>query len=104
LIVTDVEASASGYIIAFTLQALTDEQRSTLALNGAPVSYFTVDMLQNIEVGGSLTAQECLSPLNVSVFPLPCHCFQQPLRCRLTWDCAWTDQCIVLRPHHAVSC
>jgi hypothetical protein len=70
LIVTDVEAStaAAGYIVAFTLQALTDAQRSTLILNDTPVSYFTFDMLRNIEVGGSLTAHECLSPLTVSAF------------------------------------
>jgi hypothetical protein len=72
LIVTDVEASTAGYIVAFTLQALTDAQRGTLVLNDTPVSYFTFDMLRNIEVGGSLTAHECLSPLTVSAFQPGC--------------------------------
>jgi hypothetical protein len=64
--VTSAVLEDGVYVMSFTLGALTSEQRETLALNGQSVSLVLDDMADQIEVGGTLDATECFSPISIS--------------------------------------
>jgi hypothetical protein len=71
LVVTSVAVSGQTYTVTFTLEAVTDVHRQQLALNGQDASYFSDDILESIEIGGTLASDYCFSPLLVRAPPGP---------------------------------
>ena len=80
--VTSAELVSNTYVLSFTIGPLTPDQRDRLAISGQPVALFGDGVLAEIELGGTLNAESCFSPVSVSASLLV-----QPKKCPILNYC-----------------
>ena len=74
--VTSAEVVSSTYVLSFTIGPLTPDQRDRLAISGQPAALFGDGVLAQIELGGTLDAESCFSPITVSAFAIIVSCLK----------------------------